>query len=101
MKHWAAARSHPDKNRGFTVMRSNVSKKRRLKKLEDAAGPLEPQKIFTVMDDQARVDELHRLHPDALIIYTRTVLPPVRDDDGNIIIPARYEESGEFIDQPC
>ena len=100
MKGWAVARSHPDKNRGFTVMRSNVSKKRRLKKLEDAAGPLEPQKIFTVMDDHARVDELHRLHPDALIIHNRIVLPPVRDDDGNIIIPARYKKNSEFIDLP-
>ena len=81
-------------------MRSNVSKKRRLKKLEDAAGPLEPQKIFTVIDDHARVDELHRLHPGARIIHTRIVFPPVRDDDDNIIIPARYKKNGEFIDLP-
>ncbi len=72
-------------------MRSNVSKKRRLKKLEDAAGPQEPQKTFWVIDDQERVDELERLHPDAFIIHWVTVLPPIRDDNGNIIIPVRYK----------
>ena len=99
MKDWAVAGSHPDKNRGFTVMRSNVSKKRRLKKLEDAAGPQEPQKIFNVMDDQARVDELRRQYPDAFIIHHVIVDPPVRDSDGSIITPARYRESGEPIEQ--
>jgi hypothetical protein len=80
-------------------MRSNIGQKRRLKKLEAAAGPLEPQKIFQVIDDQARVDELERLHPDALIIHRVMVLPPTRDSDGNIITPARYKESGEPIEQ--
>ncbi len=80
-------------------MRSNAGQKRRLKKLEDAAGPQEPQKIFNVIDDQERVDELESLHPDALIIHSRIVLPPVRDDDGNIITPARYKESGEPMTQ--
>ena len=80
-------------------MRSNAGQKRRLKKLEDAAGPLEPRKRFRVIDDQARVDELHRLHPDAFIIHRVIVDPPVRDDDGNIITPARYRESGEPLEQ--
>ncbi len=80
-------------------MRSNAGQKRRLKKLETAAGPLEPQKIFRVIDDQARVDELERLHPDAFIIHHVIVDPPIRDADGNIITPARYSESGEPIEQ--
>ena len=80
-------------------MRSNTGQKRRLKKLEDAAGPLEPRKIFQVIDDQARVDELHRLHPDAFIIHHVIVDPPIRDAGGNIITPARYKESGEPIEQ--
>lgn len=69
-------------------MRSNAGQKRRLKKLEDAAGPLEPQKIFHVIDDQARVDELERQRPDAFIIHVRIVDPPIRDAGGNIITPA-------------
>ena len=80
-------------------MRSNVGQKRRLKKLEDAAGPLEPRKTFWVIDDQARVDELRRQYPDAFIIHHVIVDPPTRDDDGNIITPARYKESGEPIEQ--
>ena len=80
-------------------MRSNVGQKRRLKKLEDAAGPLEPRKTFRVIDDQARVDELERQYPDALIIHRVIVDPPKRDDNGNIITPARYRESGEPIEQ--
>ena len=81
-------------------MRSNAGQtERRLKKLEDAAGPQEPQKVFQVLDDQARVDELRRQHPDAFIIHRVIVDPPVRDDDDNIITPARYKESGEPIEQ--
>ncbi len=64
-------------------MRSNAGQKRRLKKLEDAAGPLEPRKRFHVIDDQARVDELKRQHPDAFIIHHVIVDPPIRDADGN------------------
>ncbi len=80
-------------------MRSNIGQKRRLKKLEDAAGPLEPRKIFHVIDDQARVDELRRQYPDAFIIHHVIVDPPTRDDDGNVTTPARYKESGEPIEQ--
>ena len=80
-------------------MRRNIGPKRRLKKLEDVAGPLEPQKTFRVIDDQARVDELERQYPDALIIHRVIVDPPERDADGNIITPARYKESGEPIEQ--
>ncbi len=81
-------------------MRSNAGQtERRLKKLEDAAGPQEPRKTFRVIDDQARVDELRRQHPDALIIHHVIVDPPIRDDDGNIITPARYAETGEPIEQ--
>jgi hypothetical protein len=32
-------------------------------------------------------------------VHSRIVSPPVRDDDGNIITPARYKESGEPITQ--
>ena len=56
-------------------MRSNAGQKRRLKKLEDAAGPLEPRKTFHVIDDQARVDELERQYPDAFIIH-RVIVDP-------------------------
>ena len=80
-------------------MRSNTGQKRRLKKLENAAGPLEPRKRFHVIDDQARVDELERLPPDAFIIHIRIVDPPIRDAGGNITTPARYRESGEPIEQ--
>ena len=70
-----------------------------MKKLEDAAGPQEPRKTFRVIDDQARVDELRRQHPDALIIHRIIVDPPIRNDDDNIITPARYAETGEPIEQ--
>ncbi len=81
-------------------MRSNAGQtERRLKKLEDAVGPKGPQKVFRVIDDPARVDELRRQHPDALIIHRIIVDPPIRDDDGNIITPARYAETGEPIEQ--
>ena len=80
-------------------MRSNVGRKRRLKKLEDAAGPLEPQKRFHVIDDQARVDELNRQYPDAFIIHHVIVDPPIRDAADNVTTPARYKETGEPIEQ--
>jgi len=80
-------------------MRSNTGQKRRLKKLEDAAGPLEPRKRIHVIDDQARVDEIERQYPDAFIIHVRIVEPPMRGAGGNIITPARYRESGEPIER--